>query len=78
VDGLGERAHQHRLAQPRHALEQRVAADEQACQHAVDDLVVTDDRLGDFRLDRAVVATEGFGLLLDLRVDAGDGLLSHV
>ena len=35
------------LAQSRHAFEQRMAADEQAGQHAVDDLFMADDDLGD-------------------------------
>ena len=42
---IGQRADQGRFAQTRNALEQRMAADEQACQNAVDDLLVADDDL---------------------------------
>ncbi len=48
--GVGQRPHQQRLAQAGHAFQQRVAADEQAGQDAVDDLVVADDHLGDLAL----------------------------
>ena len=72
VQRLGERADERGLAEARHAFEQRVAADEQAREHAVDDLLVADDRLADLRLDRAVVAAERIGRRLDLRVDAGN------
>ena len=44
---LGERAHEHRLAEAGHALEQRVAAGEHAGDDAVDHLAVADDRLRD-------------------------------
>ena len=54
VQRLGERADQQRLAQPGHAFEQRVAAGEQAGQHAVDDLVVADDHLADLRLQALI------------------------
>ena len=47
VEHLGQRADEERLAQARHALEQGMAADEQAGQDAVDDLVVADDHLAD-------------------------------
>ena len=50
VEHLAERAHQQRLAQAGHAFEQRVAADEQAGQDAVDDVGVADDDLADLRL----------------------------
>ena len=50
-DGVGQRPHQQRLAQARHAFQQRMPADEQAGQDAVDDLVVADDDLGDLALD---------------------------
>ena len=53
-DGVGERPHQQRLAQARHAFQERVPADEQAGQDAVDDLVVADDDLGDLALDLLV------------------------
>ena len=47
VQGLGQRADQQRLAQPRHAFQQAVPAHEQAGQHAVDDFFVPDDHPGD-------------------------------
>ena len=42
-----ERAHQQRLAQAGHALEQHVAAGEQAAEDAVDDVLLADDDLTD-------------------------------
>ena len=74
----GQRADQGGLAQAGHAFEQRVAADEQAGEHAVDDLLVADDRLGDLRLHGAVVAAEVLAELLDLRVDAGEWGCGHL
>ena len=53
VERLGQRADQQRLAQAGHAFEQGVAADEQAGQHAVDDVVVADDHLADLGLGPA-------------------------
>ena len=47
VDRLGERAHEHRLAEAGHAFEQRVAAAEQAHEHALDDLFLADDHRAD-------------------------------
>ena len=38
------------LPEPGDAFQQGMAADEQAGEHAVDDLLVADDRLGDLRL----------------------------
>ena len=43
VDRLGERSHRERLGQPGHALEQHVAAGEQADQQPVDHVVLADD-----------------------------------
>ena len=43
VERLGERADEQRLAEAGHAFEQAMAADEQAGQHAVHDLVVPHD-----------------------------------
>ena len=37
LERLGQRAHEHRLAEAGHAFEQRVAAGEHAREHAVDD-----------------------------------------
>ena len=47
VERIGQRADEQRLAQAGHAFEQGMAADEQAGQDAVDDLVVADDHLAD-------------------------------
>src|SRR5262249_1431766 len=58
------RAHQQRLAQAWHALEQRVSADEQARQHAVDDVGVADDDFVDLLLHATVGLTERFSALL--------------
>ena len=49
------------LPRPGTPFEQRVAADEQAGQHAVDDLVVADDHLADLGLDPAVGLAELVG-----------------
>ena len=53
-----ERADQQRLAEAGHAFEQRVAADEQARQHAMDDLGVADDDLADLGHDAVVRLAE--------------------
>ena len=44
VDGVAERADGERLGQARHALEQHVAAGEQADQQALDHVRLADDR----------------------------------
>ena len=49
------------LAEPRHSLQERMAADEQAGQNAMHDLVVTDDHLTDLGFDAAVSGTELVG-----------------
>ena len=49
------------LPRPGHAFEQGVAADEQAGQHAVDDLVVADDHLADLGLHLVVSRAEVLG-----------------
>src|SRR5438067_1091111 len=54
-----------------------MAADEEAREHAVDDIAMTDDRLADLGLNGAVVSTELVGELLNLRIDAGDIRLGH-
>ena len=43
VQRIGKGLHQQRLAQPRHAFQQRVAGGEQAGEYAVHQVVVTDD-----------------------------------
>ncbi len=47
VDGVADGAHGERLGQSRHALEQHVAAGEQADQDALDHVALTDDDLAD-------------------------------
>jgi hypothetical protein len=44
---LGHRLHEHRLAEPRHAFEQRVRSGEHARERAVDDLAVAHDDFAD-------------------------------
>ena len=78
VKRLRQRADEGRLAEAGDAFEQRVAADEEAGEDAVDDLLVADDGLGDLGLHGAVVAAERFTRRVDLRVDAGDGGLVMV
>ena len=55
---LGQRAHEHRLAEPGHAFEQRVRPGEHAGEHAVDDLAVADDDLADLFAQRADLPLE--------------------
>jgi len=69
AQGLRQRADQVGLAQPGHALQQRVPADEQAGQHPVDDLPVADDRLADLLAQPGELAAEFIGGLLHLRID---------
>ena len=52
AERAGERAHHARLADARHALEQRVAAQDEADHHAAHRLALADDRRADLRLDR--------------------------
>ena len=54
------------FAQARHALQQAVPAGEDARQDAVDNLLVTDDRLGDLGLEALVLGAELLRLSLDL------------
>jgi hypothetical protein len=60
---LGQRAHEHRLAETGHTFEQGVATGEHARGDAVDDLAVADDRLRDLLAQLADVVAE----LRDLR-----------
>ena len=64
VERLGQRAHQQRLAQARHAFEQAMAADEQAGEHAVDDFVVPDDHAADLAANGIIALGEQLGPLL--------------
>ncbi len=65
VERLGERAHQQRFAEAGHALEQAVAADEQAGENAVDDVVVADDDPANLLADRLVAGGKFLGLFFD-------------
>ena len=64
VEHLAQRAHQQGLAQAGDAFEQRVPADEQAGQHAVDDVGVADDDLADLGLHSLVGLAEAVGPFL--------------
>ena len=55
---VGQGPDQQGLAQPRDPFQQRMAADEQAGQDAVDDVVVADDHLGDLGLDAGIGVAE--------------------
>ena len=61
VDDVGERAHEHRLAQARDALEQHVAVGEQPDQRLPDQLPLADDDLADLGLDGAGALGERLG-----------------
>src|SRR5690606_13828017 len=58
VDALGQGAHQHRLAETGHALEQRVAAAQDGGDDALDDLVLADDQRRDLVLESPQVGAE--------------------
>ncbi len=47
IEHFGQRAHQQRFAQARHAFQQAMAADEQAREHAVHHFVVPHDHAAD-------------------------------
>ena len=51
VERLAERPDQQGLAQPRHALEQRVPSSDHADEDAANDLLLADDELGHLTLD---------------------------
>ena len=67
VENLGERVHEAGLADARDALEQNMAAREQARDGQTDDLVVPDDPPADLARD----AQEPIAELLDRLLDAG-------
>ena len=62
VQRLGHRAHQHRLAEPGHALEQRVRSGQQADQRLPDELLLADDERPDLALDGGRQLGEALGL----------------
>ena len=73
IERLGQRAHQQRFAQARHAFQQTVAADEQASEHAVHDIVVADDHSADLFSHRLIPRAELFRPLLHLFADRHGG-----
>ena len=73
VEHLRQRPHQQRLAEAGHAFEQRVAADEQAGQHAVHDVGVADDHLADLGPDAGI---GGRGTGRPVRPSAQSGSMS--
>ena len=62
---LGERPHEQRLAQPGHAFQQAMPADEQARQHAVHDVVVPDDHAAQLLVNGLVPLGELGGTLFN-------------
>ena len=76
VEHVGDRPHEHRLAQAGHAFEQRVAVGDEADQRLPDELVLADDDCLDLGLDRSRAICE----LLDGKLCYGCPLerwLSH-
>jgi hypothetical protein len=73
VDRLGERAHEHRLAEAGHTLEQRVTAAEETHQHALDDLLLADDHGPDLFAQLAQIGGE----FRDGSLDVTRGSRSH-
>ena len=53
VDRLGERAHRERLREPRHALEQHVAAREKTDEQSLDHVLLSHNAAGDLSTDVA-------------------------
>ena len=64
---LRERTHEQRLSEPRHALQQHVAARQHAHDHTVDDVAMPDDHLLDLVAQRLRQRRK----LLDLRLGGG-------
>ena len=64
VHGVGERAHQHGLAQARDAFEQDVAGGEKRDERRLDDLALADDHASEFVAELAEFGAELFDLLL--------------
>ena len=60
-----ERPHEQRLAQPGHAFQQAMPADEQAGQHAVHDVVVPDDHAAQLLVNGLVTLGKLRGALFD-------------
>ena len=64
-----KRAHQQRLAQTGHTLEQHVPTSDQTQQHAVDDLALANDHFGDLASKPLEILPEAVQLVPKLRAD---------
>ena len=64
IERAGERADQERLAEARDSFQQAMPADEKTREHAVDDLLVTDDYAANLLGDGMITADEFFRPLL--------------
>jgi hypothetical protein len=71
IDDVGDRPHEHRLAEARHAFEEDVRVREEARQRLSDELTLADDDTTDLALDRLGAFGEGLGGEAGVRV--GDG-----
>ncbi len=76
VDDVGERAHEHRLAQAGHALEQCVAVGDEADQRLPDEIVLADDDRLDLCLDSPCAVGELLGRQIGGRCPL-EGWLGH-
>jgi hypothetical protein len=65
VQGVGDRPHQERLAEPRHAFEQHVPAGNEGRQRPLHDVVLADDHLPDLRAELQEVGPEPVEVGLD-------------
>ena len=70
VDDVGDRPHEHRLAEAGHALEQHVAVGEQPGQGLADELALADDDPADLALDGLGALGEGLGRQARRGIDA--------
>ena len=66
VQCVGERSHQHRLAQPRHTFEQHMSTTDQAGQRPLHDVVHANDHLADLVPKPFEICAELIALLLRL------------
>ena len=73
VDGLRERADEHRLAEAGHAFQQRVTTAEEAHQHALDDRLLADDHRPDLLAELAQVGSEALDVREDILRGSGRG-----
>ena len=75
---IGQRVHEQRLSQARHAHEQRVAAGKDAGEQLLDDLILADDDLGQFLADAPIEFPEFIdGLDVSLLRDRPGGFFLH-